>query len=85
MPKFIIIEDYFVCFYILSYFWLAYLNSNKIKIHIVMSKLESKHNYKVYVTEQDYYGLNMPQVIITEEYLVQFLQTFIFLVGLLEQ
>ena len=27
----------------------------------------------------------MPQVIITEEYLVQFLQTFIFLVGLLEQ
>ena len=32
-----------------------------------------------------YYGLNTPQVIITEEYLVQFLQTFIFLVGLLEQ
>ena len=32
-----------------------------------------------------YYGLNMPQVIITEEYIVQFLQTFIFLVGLLEQ
>ena len=50
MPKCIIIEDYLVCFYILSYFWLAYLNSNKIKIHIVMSKLESKHNYKAYVT-----------------------------------
>ena len=33
-----------------------------------------------------YYGLNIPQVIIiTEEYLVQFLQTFIFLVSLLEQ
>ena len=32
-----------------------------------------------------YYGLNIHQVIITEEYLVQFLQTFIFLVGLLEQ
>ena len=55
MPKFIIIEDYFVCFYILSYFWLAYLNSNKIKIHIVMSKLESKHNYKAYVTEHVFY------------------------------
>ena len=42
---------YLVCFYILS--WLAYLNSNKTQIHIVMSKLESKHNYKAYVTEHD--------------------------------
>ena len=30
-----------------------------------------------------YHGLNMPQVNITEQYVVQFLQTFIFLVGLL--
>ena len=55
MPKCIIIEDYLVCFYILSYFWLAYLNSNKIQINIVTSKLESKHNYKAYVTEYVFY------------------------------
>ena len=55
MPKYIIIEDYLVCFYILSYFWLAYLNSNKTQIHIVMSKLASKHNYKAYVTEHVFY------------------------------
>ena len=48
MPKFFIIEDWL--FYILAHFWLAYLNSNKIKIHIVMSNLESKHNYKANVT-----------------------------------
>ena len=55
MPKCIIIEDYLLFFYILLYFWLAYLNSNKIQIHIVMSKLESKHNYKAYVTEHVFY------------------------------